>query len=151
MSDKARAGKPCEFKRWTNPTGDEWVCAATDHGPFCRLCQRVDINPRLALLLDNVRRGSLMVVGCDSTGDLLFSMTERGNRLVKNMGHPRCGCPTLADGRCKRRGIWYVGVRRRFGPYCKFHATERLRAGQRIVRASSPVAALSVVPEQTQP
>lgn len=27
--------------RWTDGNGDEWACAAYDHGPFCRLCSLV--------------------------------------------------------------------------------------------------------------
>lgn len=27
---------------WTTPDGQRWACDAYDHGPFCRLCTKVE-------------------------------------------------------------------------------------------------------------
>lgn len=69
--------------RWTNPTGDEWACVASDHGPMCRLCQPVD--GALAACLENVMDGWFEIVGCDPSGDFQFKVTENGNRRVRQM------------------------------------------------------------------
>jgi hypothetical protein len=69
--------------RWTNPTGDEWACAASDHGPMCRLCQPVD--GTLAACLENVMDGLFEIVGVAPDGDFQFRVTDEGNRRVRNM------------------------------------------------------------------
>jgi hypothetical protein len=68
---------------WTS--GDDlWACAAADHGPLCRLCQRVD--EVLDGLLENVREGNMIVrVGGD--GQMKFSLTEQGNARSEEMIH----------------------------------------------------------------
>lgn len=70
--------------RWTNPTGDEWACIASDHGPFCRLCQPVD--GTLAACLENVMDGRFEIVSMDSqTGEFQFRVTPEGERQVERM------------------------------------------------------------------
>jgi len=69
--------------RWTNPTGDEWACIASDHGPFCRLCQPV--TGTLAALLENVMDARIEIVGAKPDGEFLFRVTEAGERYVEQM------------------------------------------------------------------
>lgn len=75
MSDE----KPT-LHRWTN-RGDgweeEWVCAAYDHGPFCRLCQQVDEATRLCL--EHVENGLMEIVGQRNDGSgLELRLTDAG-------------------------------------------------------------------------
>lgn len=83
-----------ELHRWIQDD-QEWACAAYDHGPFCRLCQRVD--GTLRHLLENVDAGFMEVVGARSDGDVEFRLTpageERARSLIKGMG----GDPDDAD------------------------------------------------------
>lgn len=69
--------------RWTNPTGDEWACVASDHGPFCRLCQPVD--GTLAACLENVMDGLFEIVSYGPDGQFRFSVTPEGKRRVEHM------------------------------------------------------------------
>jgi hypothetical protein len=68
--------------RWTQD-GQEWVCAAYDHGPFCRLCQPVD--DVIAACLENVDLGFMEIVGHDPDGQLRLGMTEAGNARVRTL------------------------------------------------------------------
>lgn len=69
--------------RWTNPTGDEWACIASDHGPMCRLCQPV--SGTLAALLENVMDVRMEIVGMKSDGEFQFRLTPEGKRYVEHM------------------------------------------------------------------
>ena len=76
--------------RWTQD-GEEWACAAYDHGPMCRLCQRVDPDDGLThALLDGVANGDYDVKA-DSDGTFLFRVTEQGaataRALIVEMGY----------------------------------------------------------------
>lgn len=68
--------------RWTQD-GQEWICAAYDHGPFCRLCQRVDWV--LAACLENVDLGFMKIVGTDPDGQLRLRMTDAGSAKVRTL------------------------------------------------------------------
>jgi hypothetical protein len=59
--------------RWTDGNGDDWACAAYDHGAFCRLCTLVD--PGLADKLAQVETG-VAEVHTEADGSLTF--TNRG-------------------------------------------------------------------------
>jgi hypothetical protein len=59
--------------RWSSH-GEEWACAAYDHGPFCRLCQAV-ADPQTRALLDAVERGRLAVHAA-SNGALVFEVRD---------------------------------------------------------------------------
>jgi hypothetical protein len=69
--------------RWRNRDGQEWACAAYDHGPLCRRCQPVD--DVMAALLDNVEMGRMEIVGTDGAGDFRFRVTDLGLQHVKGM------------------------------------------------------------------
>jgi hypothetical protein len=56
--------------RWTDTSGQEWACAAYDHGPFCRLCFLVETES-MSDLLDRVEAGELEV-HTNSHGGLEF-------------------------------------------------------------------------------
>lgn len=74
-------GEPMSAKlhRWTDAEGQEWVCAAYDHGPLCRRCWPVD--GALAGCLDNVERGFMEMVGTD-TAEPRFRLTPAGEEHV---------------------------------------------------------------------
>lgn len=76
---------PNGFKlfRWTNQDGEEWACAASDHGPLCRLCQPV--TGVLAACLENVMDGLFEIVGVAPDGDFQFRVTDEGRRRVEHM------------------------------------------------------------------
>lgn len=67
---------------WTDAQGQRWACAAYDHGPFCRLCQRAD--DVLIDILANVRDG-LMDVKAGPDGSLSFKATVKGNARAEDM------------------------------------------------------------------
>lgn len=69
--------------RWTNRTGDEWACIASDHGPFCRLCQPV--TGTLAALLENVMDARMEIVAMEPDGEFRFRLTAAGERYVEQM------------------------------------------------------------------
>lgn len=43
MSAPGETGNGHEVHRWTDRSGISWECDAYDHGPFCRLCRRVQV------------------------------------------------------------------------------------------------------------
>jgi len=59
--------------RWTDGGGNEWACAAYDHGPFCRLCSLVD--PSMAAQLADVEVGAAEV-WTEADGALTFTKAE---------------------------------------------------------------------------
>ena len=74
---------PITLHRWTTSAGEEWACGVYDHGPMCRLCQRVE--GTLAGILENVDRGYMRFVGVDSVGELSFQLTTLGNAAAEEM------------------------------------------------------------------
>lgn len=69
--------------RWTNPTGDEWACIASDHGPMCRLCQPV--TGTLAAILENVMDARMEIAAMNPDGEFQFRLTPEGKRYVEQM------------------------------------------------------------------
>lgn len=64
-------------------SGDDlWACCVYDHGPFCRLCQRVD--GMLNALLVNVLDGH-MICRQGPDGEFSFQMTKAGMDAVRAM------------------------------------------------------------------
>lgn len=59
-----------------------WACSVYDHGPFCRLCQRVDgvLNACLVNVLDG-----RMECDQDAEGGFRFKMTPAGIDAVHTM------------------------------------------------------------------
>lgn len=67
---------------WEEPVeGQVWACCAYDHGPFCRLCQRVD--ETLMALLQNVQQG-MMDAKAGPDGEFQFKMTVKGTAKVED-------------------------------------------------------------------
>lgn len=61
--------------RWTDADGQDWACAVYDHGPFCRLCQRLDdIGEACLNLVDE----GLLDVQAAPDGTLMFKTTATG-------------------------------------------------------------------------
>lgn len=87
MSDETASPDEPRLHRWTQD-GEEWACAAWGHGPFCRLCQRLDPDDEnyatTLALFANVDAG-LMEVNADSDGSFRFRLTEAGERRVELM------------------------------------------------------------------
>lgn len=69
--------------RWTDADGEDWACAAYDHGPLCRLCQRV--SGTLFYCLENVMDGLFEIVGTAPDGDFQFRVTDEGKRRVEHL------------------------------------------------------------------
>lgn len=68
---------------WTDVDGARWACAAYDHGPFCRLCQRCD--ETLDSLIQNVRDGFAVARTRDGDGMLMFKITTKGKAKVEDL------------------------------------------------------------------
>ena len=67
------------FKVWTQPDG-QWVCAAYDHGPFCRRCTLLD--PTGAACVSYVIKG-LIDIFDDPDKGLAFRITRAGTARVE--------------------------------------------------------------------
>lgn len=77
--------KAYKLHRWTDRDGQDWACAAYDHSPFCRLCQRVDEDDEvLRACLDNVDDGTFEVAA-DANGGFLLRVTKKGEKRVEEM------------------------------------------------------------------
>jgi hypothetical protein len=83
MSESLTLPNGTVLHRWAHASGEEWACIATDHGPFCRLCQPV--TGTLAALLENVMDARMEIVGMRPDGEFLFSLTAEGIRQVEHM------------------------------------------------------------------
>jgi hypothetical protein len=70
--------------RWAQD-GIEWACAAYDHGPFCRRCQRVTDNEMFGLCLENVDRGLFEVVGTEPDGEFRFRVSPNGEQRIAEL------------------------------------------------------------------
>ena len=83
MSERERVEQPngVVLQVWESK-GKKWVCAASDHGPLCRLCQPVDEITEACL--SSVMDG-MMICMSDPDGGLLFRVTEAGKRRVGHM------------------------------------------------------------------
>jgi hypothetical protein len=60
-----------------------WACSMHDHGPFCRLCQRVD--GVLNACLINVIDGQMVCSQRPEDGEFLFQVTRAGFDAVRAM------------------------------------------------------------------
>lgn len=68
--------------RWTQD-GQEWACAVYDHGPFCRLCHRVEGDTEHAML-DAVEAGDLLLrVSAD--GSFMYALSDQGETRVRDL------------------------------------------------------------------
>lgn len=74
-------GERVSLQYWTDANGDDWACAAYDHGPFCRLCTKVE-DDVTRTMLGLVRTGE-SEVRTTREGDLQFRLTDSGLRKVK--------------------------------------------------------------------
>lgn len=89
MSDRTEAAIQCQANDsghtlYLWPQGLEvWTCCAYDHGPFCRLCHKVEDEVELALI-KHVFDGN-MQVRCNPDGEYQFKVTEQGQARVEDL------------------------------------------------------------------
>lgn len=68
--------------RWTDRDGQEWACMAYDHGPMCRLCQRVD--ETLGACLELVEEGKAEPRQRPA-GEFEFKLTQKGRAVAEDV------------------------------------------------------------------
>lgn len=72
---------------WVDDDEQTWACCAYDHGPLCRLCQRLpddDHGGTTLALLGQVATGD-MEVRAAADGSFSFKLTEQGNEKAKRL------------------------------------------------------------------
>lgn len=63
-----------ELRVWVDSTGQRWECDAYDHGPFCRLCRKVEI-----------------CATCEGRRVVRRRYRDRGKRRTQYVECPSCG------------------------------------------------------------
>ncbi len=83
MAEKFTLADGVVLHRWTDFTsGQEWACVAYDHGPHCRLCQKVD--PVLDAMIQNALSGNFLLRAAPD-GQFEGHVTEKGKRNARHL------------------------------------------------------------------